>query len=259
MAHPTNCESTEGHSCKCACGGAQHGWTGSLRLARDPSPTDRREARDRCNVRWTRALPPTGPRKPSKARQAATDTAKVDLADWLSENPNTIENIQKVGDILVDTVIKELDESFGGSNPRDARKRLNDHLWCDILATSAEAIEKFSEAMDQIPEYVTTVIMQSRETDRRGLLPEALVRVAVQAAWAPIKKMIEATGIEELQRTCRILAVLICPAPEKHKAVQDGALLPLAKKGLLETSKERLKQVFPADWVHRLQEGLGDV
>ncbi|MFI6921407.1 hypothetical protein ACIBIZ_15760 [Nonomuraea spiralis] len=237
----------------------QHGWTHVLRLARDPSPVARQEARGRCNGRWTKALPPEGPQKLSKAREAATDTAKVDLADWLSENPNTIEHIQKVGDILVDFVIKELDERFGGSDPQKARKRLNDHLWCDILATLAEALEKFSKVVDQIPASVTTVIMQSREAERRGVLPEALVRVAVQMAWAPIKAMIKTLGVEELQRTCRILAVLICPAPERHKAVRDGALLPLAKEGLLETSKERLKQVFPADWIHRLQEGLGDV
>jgi hypothetical protein len=183
----------------------------------------------------------------------------VDLADWLSENPDTIEHIQTVGNILVDSVIMKLDEGFGGSNPREARKRINDHLWCDLLVAMAKAIKKFSEAMDRIPEYVTTIIMQSRDAEDRKALLDALVRLAVRTAWEPIKKMIDATGIQELQRTCRILAVLICPAPEKHKAVQDGALLPLAKEGLLETSKERLEQVFPADWVHRLQAGLGGV
>ncbi|RVX46227.1 hypothetical protein EDD27_9086 [Nonomuraea polychroma] len=43
-----------------------------------------------------------------------------------------------------------------------------------------------------------------------------------------------------------VLAVLICPAPEDHKAVRDGALLPSAKEGLLKISRERLEQVFPA-------------
>ncbi|MGW4641778.1 hypothetical protein ACWEN6_24890 [Sphaerisporangium sp. NPDC004334] len=69
--------------------------------------------------------------------------------------------------------------------------------------------------------------------------------------------MIHISGVEDLQRTCRILAVLICPAPENHAAVQNGALLPLAKEGLLEISKERLEQVFPADWVRRLRDDLG--
>ncbi len=103
------------------------------------------------------------------------------------------------------------------------------------------------------------IIMQSREAEGRKPFLEALVRLAVRAAWEPIKKMINATEIPELQRACQILAVLICPAPEKHKAVQDGALLPLAKEGLLATSKERLERVFPADWVRRLQEGFGGV
>ncbi|GAA3443365.1 hypothetical protein Pve01_28440 [Planomonospora venezuelensis] len=111
--------------------------------------------------------------------------------------------------------------------------------------------------MDRIPEYVTMAITQSRKAERRGVLLEGLVALAVRTAWEPVKSMLHTTGIEELQRTCRILAVLICPAPENHKAVQDGALLPLAKEGMLETSRERLEQVFPAEWVRRLREGLG--
>ncbi|MGV9598648.1 hypothetical protein ACWDR1_18455 [Streptosporangium sandarakinum] len=259
MIHPKNCESAEGHSCKCACGGVQHGWSHSLKLARDPSPTPRQEARERCDFRWAKALPPNGRPKPSKARQAATDTAKIDLADWLSENPKTIEHIQKVGNILVDSVIKKLDEEFGGSDPRSARKRINDHLWCDLLVAMADAIKRFEEAIGEVPEYVTTIIMQSREAEGRKPFLEVLVRLAVRAAWKPIEEMIDTTGIPELQRACRILAVLICPAPEKHKAVWDDALLHLADEGLLVTSKERLAQVFPADWVRRLQEGFGGV
>ncbi|MEU8205075.1 hypothetical protein [Streptosporangium sp. NPDC049046] len=177
----------------------------------------------------------------------------------MSENPETIDHIQEVGDTLVCSVITKLDEGFGGNDPRGARKRINDHLWCDLLVAMAEAMEGFEKAMDRIPECVTTIIMQSREDEGRKPFLEALVRLAVRTAWEPIKKMVEATGVPEIQRACRILAVLICPAPEKHKAVQDGALLPLAKEGLLATSKERLERVFPADWVRRLQEGFGDV
>lgn len=259
MTHPANCEHAKGHHCGCsACGGAQHGWTYGLMLARDPSPVARQEARDRSDSEWTAARPPVGRREPSRRRKAAaTDSATVDLVDWLAENPDTIERIQEVGDILAGPVIAELDKRFGGSKPRKARRQLTDHFWCDLLVALAEAIEKFSKAMEQIPEYVTTAIMQSRKGERRSVLLEALVSLAVRTAWEPIKGMIHTTGIEELQRTCRILAVLICPAPEDHKAVQDGALLPLAKEGMLETSRERLEQVFPADWVRRLREGLG--
>ncbi|MEU5859947.1 hypothetical protein ABZ815_02150 [Nonomuraea sp. NPDC047529] len=199
-----------------------------------------------------------GRRKPSKERKAAaTDSATVDLVDWLSKNPDAIDLIQEIGDALAGPVIQELDKSFGGGRPREARRQLTNHFWCDLLIAMAEAIEKLSKSLNRIPEYVTTVIMQSRQNEGRGALLDALVGLAVRTAWEPIKSMIHTAGIEELQRTCRILAVLICPAPEDHKAVQDGALLPLAQEGMLEISKERLEQVFPADWVHRLREGLG--
>ncbi|MFF4620193.1 hypothetical protein [Nonomuraea jabiensis] len=228
-------------------------------MARDPSPVARQKARDDSDLAWARTRPPVGRRKPSKDRQAAaTDSATVDVVDWLSENPDTIDRIQEIGDVLAGPVIKEIDKRFGGSKPRDSRRQLTNHFWCDLLVAVAEAIEKFSKAMDRIPEYVTTVILQSRKAEGRSVLLEALVGLAVRTAWEPIKSMIHTAGIEELQRTCRILAVLICPAPEDHKAVQDSALLPLAEEGMLETSRERLEQVFPADWVRRLREGLGE-
>jgi hypothetical protein len=221
-------------------------------LARDPSPADRRQARDDSDQAWAEAQQ----KSPKSRKIAATDSATVDFVDWLSENPDTIDRIQDIGDILAGPVIQELDKRFGGTKPRKARKQLTDHFWCDLLVAVAEAIETFSKAIDRIPEYVTTVVLQSREAEGRSVLLDALVGLAVRTAWEPIKSMIHTTGIEEIQRGCRILAVLICPAPENHKAVQDGALLPLAKEGLLETSRERLEQVFPADWVRRLREGL---
>ncbi|GAA3519533.1 hypothetical protein FHR32_003010 [Streptosporangium album] len=227
-------------------------------MARDPSPVSRQEARDRSDSDWAKTQTPRGQREPSKPRQAAaTDSATVDLIDWLSENPSTIEHIQEVGDLLTGSVISELDKRFGGGRPRETRRILTNHFWCDLLVALAEGIEEFSKAMDRIPEYVTAAIIKSRNDERRSPLLEALVALAVQTAWGPIKSMVHATGVEEVQRTCRILAVLICPAPENHTAVQNGALLPLAKEGMLETSRERLEQVFPAEWVRRLRGDLG--
>ncbi|RCG28980.1 hypothetical protein DQ384_21730 [Sphaerisporangium album] len=181
----------------------------------------------------------------------------MDLIDWLSENPRTIEQIQEVGDLLTGPVIAELDKRFGGSKPRETRRSLTNHFWCDLLVALAEGIEKLSQAMDQVPDHVTAAIIKSRKVEGRSSLLRALVALAVRTAWEPIKSMIHISGVEDLQRTCRILAVLICPAPENHAAVQNGALLPLAKEGLLEISKERLEQVFPADWVRRLRDDLG--
>ncbi|WP_405142649.1 hypothetical protein OG589_35365 [Sphaerisporangium sp. NBC_01403] len=226
-------------------------------MARDPSPASRQKARERTDSKWATIPPPKGRRGPSRHRQeAATDSATVDLIDWLSENPSAIDLIQELGDLLTCTVIGELDKRFGGNKPRESRRRLTDHFWCDLLVTLAEGIEKFAEALDQVPEYVADAIIKSRRTDHRSSLVGGLVTLAVRTAWEPIKGIIYTSGVEELQRTCRILAVLICPAPENHTAVQDGALLPLAKEGMLEISKERLAQVFPEDWVQRLRDDL---
>lgn len=258
MTHPKSCERAQQHQCRCsACGGVQHGWPYALDLAGE-SAAERQAERDRIDAKWAATRPPRGRRAASKPRQAAaTDSATVDLIDWLSENPRAIEHIQEVGNILTGSVVGELDRKFGGSEPREARRTLTDHFWCDLLVAIADGIRKFSDALDRVPEYATDAILMSRKTERRTPLLDALVSLAVRTAWEPIKKVVETTGIEELQRTCWILAVLICPAPEDHAAVRDGALFPLAKEGLLETSRERLEQVFPADWVRRLREDLG--
>ncbi|WP_204030784.1 hypothetical protein [Sinosporangium siamense] len=215
------------------------------------------EVRERSDLAWSKTRPPRGRRNPSKPRQAAAiDSATVDLIDWLFENPSAIEQIQKVGDILTGPVVQELDKRFGGRNPPANRRKLTDHFWCDLLVALAEVIEKFAKALDQVPEHVTAAILKFRKAENRSPLLEALVALAVQTAWEPIRDVIHISGIKELQRSCRILAVLICPAPENHTAVQNGALLPLAKEGMLEISKTRLEQVFPTEWVHRLRDDL---
>ncbi|RVX46262.1 hypothetical protein EDD27_9127 [Nonomuraea polychroma] len=79
MTHPVNCERAQRHHCGCsACGGAQHGWTYGLMLARDPSPVARQEARDRSDCDWAATQPPKGPhgrsaRPGAPGRRAAND------------------------------------------------------------------------------------------------------------------------------------------------------------------------------------------
>ncbi|WP_143737752.1 hypothetical protein [Microbispora sp. GKU 823] len=228
-------------------------------MARESSAADLQQARDRAEAAWAVTKPPRRGRKASKPRQgAAVDCATVDLIEWLSENRSTIDHVQEVGDLLAGHVIEQLEKNYGDSEPRKLRSALNSHFWCDLLVATADGMDKFSQAVGRIPEYVTTAITKSRKSDDRSPLLDPLVALAVRTAWEPIKSMIRTSGNEELQRTCRILAVLICPAPEDHTAVRDGALIPLAKEAISEISRERLEQVFPADWVSRLRKSLGD-
>ncbi|WP_433351269.1 hypothetical protein ACQP25_43495 [Microtetraspora malaysiensis] len=106
-------------------------------------------------------------------------------------------------------MVGELDRKFGGSEPRKARKVLTDHFWCDLLVAVADGVEEFSNALDQIPEYVTAAIIASRKTEPRVPLLDPLIALAVRTAWESIKKMVDTAGIEALQRACWILAVLI--------------------------------------------------
>lgn len=256
MAHPRSCEQARRHKCLCSnCGGVLHGWPYSLALARS-SEVERQRERDRVTAEWVTARPAKGRRTSTRrSRAAATDSARVDLVYWLSKNPSTVKNVQELGDILTGPVVGELDKAFRVKEP-DFRKKLTNHFWCDLLIAFADGMKKCFGVLDRVPDYVADVIMSTRESEERSTIRDAIVRLAVRTAWAPVRVMLHTAGLEELQRTCRILAVLICPAPEDHAAVRNGALLPLVKEGLLEVSRERLEQVFPVDWVRRLREGL---
>jgi hypothetical protein len=55
---------------------------------------------------------------------------------------------------------------------------------------------------------------------------------------------------EDAARSLRILAVFVCPAPERHREVREHALKPLGddvKKILTEQAKARLATLFK-DW-----------
>ena len=59
-----------------------------------------------------------------------------------------------------------------------------------------------------------------------------------------------ATGDEDLIRALRILAILCCPAPGRHREVREHAMKPLANdaEGVISAAaSDRLKQVL-ADW-----------
>lgn len=54
----------------------------------------------------------------------------------------------------------------------------------------------------------------------------------------------------------RILGILICKAPENHRAVARCCLKPLTGGVISEQTKERLMEIFPPDWLGQIQRSL---
>lgn len=88
--HNRQCETAKLHVCRCtACGGALHGWVGSIAMARPELAEHRRERRDQVKARWTKWFKPRGKRSNKHTREASTDSAQLDLVDWLARRwPN---------------------------------------------------------------------------------------------------------------------------------------------------------------------------
>ncbi|RJL34290.1 hypothetical protein [Bailinhaonella thermotolerans] len=180
-----------------------------------------------------------------KHQEPGVDLAVADIVDWLAQRPQVVKDVHAVGDVIVKEVIGALDPPKGSEDWKAHRRRLLDHFWCDLLAALAATLSKVKRWYDDVPDLVARAILECRERERRGPISEALVRLAVKMVWRSLGEMAFAGQIDACVRVLRILAVLICPEPERHPAVLRACLEPLAKETASEVTKERLKQVFP--------------
>ena len=116
------------------------------------------------------------------------------------------------------------------------------------LEEEKENIDTFKDALQSVPEKVADMIVESDSQGRRPLISRKIVQVAVEEAWAPIQEAIEGPlHLDEVVRSLRILAVLSCPAPDRHPAVRRSALRPLESDLLSAAVRARLEASFPQD------------
>jgi hypothetical protein len=82
--HPRNCEEAKRHRCRCTrCGGSLHGWTGWLDLA-NGSAVERHARRQNIDAQWRKHYQPPQKQSNVMSRSASTDSARLDIADWLA-------------------------------------------------------------------------------------------------------------------------------------------------------------------------------
>jgi hypothetical protein len=147
-----------------------------------------------------------------------------------------------------------------GAEAKEIKRELASHAWCDMFVGLVQAIEKFNEALDRIPDIAKVVvkraILGSSMQGKRTHVTEAVVNVVVDKVWAAFKTAIFAKvplfniTNDEVLRALRILAVFTCPAPEDHEEVRTHALKPLGDDIdtiLNNQTKNRLAELF-AEW-----------
>ncbi|HYI05228.1 MAG TPA: hypothetical protein VD858_10085 [Reyranella sp.] len=152
-------------------------------------------------------------------------------------------------------IARELDRVTPDAAP--VRRELAAHGWCELFVAMARATETARRAFNSIPDMVKQTILESPSHPNRSHVTEAVVVLIVDKVWAGFGAatfagfpLLDLVTSEEATRALRILAVFICPAPEKHEELRRYALKPLgedASKILTEQTKARLGELF-AEW-----------
>lgn len=258
MAHTANCGRAKRHNCQCSgCMGAQHGWPGCLEMARGTSEVSLGQRRDEVDHVWNHAKPQSkrsGGRSTKVQKESATDSVVVDLADWLGHHLTTADQVQAIAEKISKEVVAELDGSFDASHRTRRRREIaQSHFWCDILAGMAEALNEVQKEINKVVDLVPNLVVSA--IGPHSAIGQATVRLAVDKTWEQIKELDfvkAALGVADLSepiRAIRMLAVMICPAPERHEAVVKHCVHPLVGEQVSTMTKHRLESALPDEWL----------
>jgi hypothetical protein len=162
--------------------------------------------------------------------------------------------VEKLGNSLVEEVLKDIEAAYEKPVPPAVKVALADHFWCDLLAQLAHVIDDGMKFFGSVPERVTDLILKSRAESGRLRLERFVVKVAVNSVWKCVKGLTLFGRVRKLLLVIRILSVLLCKAPERHRAVVEYCLDPLKNKLTLE-AKQRLVRVL-REWLPEIENEL---
>ncbi|WP_328458499.1 hypothetical protein [Amycolatopsis sp. NBC_00438] len=180
--------------------------------------------------------------------QAAPDTTPP--KGGLSTGGPVVTRVEELGDILAAHVLSDIERAWGGPVPKEVKVALADHFWCDLFAHLAHVLAEGAKAFDKVPDKVTALIIKSRKASERAPLTDFVIKTAVNSIWKYVQGLSLFGWIIQVRKflpVIRILAVLICKAPERHKAVVEYCLDPL-KEQLASETKKRLVKVL-REWL----------
>ncbi len=248
--HGTQCENAKGHQCHCVdCGGTLHRWPGCLGDASSCSPQTRTNRRRRADQVWK------GLKETERAKRSATATESMlgDVVLFLAEHPQLRDQIRDIAEKLGSEVLEAADSAIGGDRGR-RRECLTNHFWCDLLAAIGCAWQGVESTLDDLETAVTERLIQLRENERPDeLINRVAIRATVKASFAAFKSLSFYSSAESFVTSARLLAILICPAPEKHQAVFDCCVRPLFRrfgaKLITDEVYDRLEATLPAAWL----------
>jgi hypothetical protein len=288
--HSSRCEQAEKPPCACECGGAEHGWQHALAIASAPTDGDLFKFARESDHAWERAKRQhPGQHKPgpqtAEGQQAAIKSFIADVIRWLRrdrklhgftkelgepfrisrdsdpDNPRRRPTAEEDNRFVEEHVIPGLREEFGSRRIKEFQKEaVKAHFWCELLAQTAHALDEFRGHYDRAKRAVVAVLTSNSEKRLGGWVSflssyQHVIEKAVALLFNHLPRI--ATGgifVEDGLRLiwpARVLAVLMCREPRRHRAVREYCVEPILKCGkaeIKEEVKERLRQAFPLDW-----------
>lgn len=220
------------------------------------------EARDRArseaDQNWRQANGPRTWKRSYRRRGAAVDGAKADIIDWLvqgtadacvSDQQVIQQLVAELGDCIAGHVVGELEKIVRPEDRATYRLSLAKHFWCDLLAATACRMSAFREQALAAPGRIAAAVMRSRSLDERPVVPEYLVRAATDLTVEGIRHLPGVRTFGDALLAVRILAVFVCPAPERHQAVVTCCIEPMGKQVISEEIQRRLTEAMPPGWM----------
>jgi hypothetical protein len=255
MAHTSRCSNarTDRSRCKCSCDGNLHGGNASLIRIAVPSPVASQTSSPvlRPAGTWSKIKRRAGGRSRSK-RRAAMSLAQTELDDWLAtaaaDYPGNVsavteQTVGMVSDAVASAVVKALNRN--GYHWTGA-----DHVICDFLAAAARAMQELQDQFEHAVAHMVSALLTARKKEHRPVIPQPLATVAAQAAVNELMKLPAIGHFDDLLRATRILAIMMCPAPEDHRAVVLYCLSPLEQEIISDVTRQELRESLPRGWIN---------
>lgn len=257
--HTGSCGNAKGHDCGCSgCAGTRHGWPGCLGLARGTEKVSLAARRDEVDRNWNRFSEPP-PKKQRSAptkrmKEAATDSVAVDLAAWLARHPSAADQIEAIAAKISDEVVAELDRAVDAAHRAERRKKIAaSHFWCDILAVLAKTLNEIQQEIDKVVDQIPRLVIAALAP--ATAIGKATAELAAEKTWEQVKDLdfikaaVSTCDLSEPIRATRMLAIMICPAPELHEAVVKHCVNPLLGDCVSKLTEQRLEATLPGLWL----------
>ncbi len=156
---------------------------------------------------------------------------------------SSLDSVQEVGELVV-SVLEDVEREQGKLS-RDTRIAMADHLWCELLVQLALAFKESEKRVDNAIDRVTDRIVFSRESNSHTVIDRALVRSVVKHTWGRLAELGSGAVIPAgvVTPALRVLALLICKRPSRHRSVIEHCVVPL-QRWLREKTWAFVRHVF---------------